>query len=37
MLLKSINKFNLPFKLCGSEEDAIAFLMKDDAVKVKQP
>jgi hypothetical protein len=37
MLLKPINKFNLPFKLCGSEEDAIAFLMKDDAVKIKHP
>lgn len=29
MLLKSINKFNLPFKLCGSEEEVVDFLMQD--------
>ena len=33
-LLKSVNKFNLPFKLCGSEEDAIEFLMKNAKEKV---
>ncbi|WP_296622414.1 hypothetical protein [Marivirga sp.] len=29
MILKSINKFNLPFKLCGSEEDVVEFLMQE--------
>jgi hypothetical protein len=29
MILKSINKFNLPFKLCGSEEEVVEFLMKE--------
>lgn len=29
MILKSINKFNLPFKLCGSEEEVVEFLMQD--------
>lgn len=32
MLLKSVNKFNLPFKLCGSEEEVMEFLMKDEKV-----
>jgi hypothetical protein len=32
MLLKSVGKFNLPFKLCGSEEEVIEFLMKDEKV-----
>jgi hypothetical protein len=29
MILKSINKFNLPFKLCGSEEEVVDFLMQE--------
>ncbi|MGM0580642.1 MAG: hypothetical protein ACQETL_08180 [Bacteroidota bacterium] len=29
MILKSINKFNLPFKLCGSEEEVVEFLMQE--------
>ncbi|ADR21639.1 hypothetical protein MATR_07290 [Marivirga tractuosa] len=29
MILKSVNKFNMPFKICGSDEDVIAFLMED--------
>lgn len=29
MILKSINKFNLPFKLCGSEEEVTEFLMRE--------
>ncbi|MBK6264644.1 hypothetical protein JKA74_06315 [Marivirga sp. S37H4] len=29
MLLKSVNKFNLPFKLCGSEEEVVDFLMSE--------
>lgn len=29
MILKSVNKFNMPFKICGSDEDVIAFLMEE--------